>query len=105
MPRDKMGGKNLQCILCTSKPPPDVLKKHIKFQHMIETDSAVDKIYNMHFPKVTVSIDTQTAMTWINELENIEQSIANIEENVESVSVPPSQITALPVRSFWLLLR
>merc|ERR1711936_768018 len=62
------------------------------FQHMIEKESALDIIYNMHFPKEVFSIDTQTAVTWINELENLEQSIAKIEENIEIVSEPALDI-------------
>jgi len=93
MPREKMGGENLQCMLCTSKPPPDVLRKHIKSQHLIVKESAVDKIYAMHFPKEVVSIDTQTTMTWIDQLEDLEQSIASIAENVEKVSETSAQNT------------
>ena len=74
----------LQCMMCTNQVPEEFLRRHIKFHHMIQKEEAIKKVYQMHLPEALVSVNTQTYVSWIDTLENIEESIVNIENHAES---------------------
>jgi len=76
----------LQCIMCTNQVPEEFLRRHIKFHHMIQKEEAIKKVYQMHLPGALVSANTQTYVTWIDTLENLEESIVNIENNTEQTN-------------------
>ena len=74
--------------MCKNKTPVDFLRKHITFHHMIQEPDVVEKIYKMHFP--SKEMEVQTSVSWINDMIDLEESIENIEANLESFTSRPS---------------
>ena len=75
---------SLSCFLCLGKPPPENLKRHLMFQHMIENDMAINSILDMHKKQ---EMGTQTTVTWLTEFNYHDDRI----KNKKSVMIKPIQ--------------
>ena len=53
MPHQASSGQLIQCILCETKTLEDILRTHIQFNHMIQKESIVDMMFQLHYPPVS----------------------------------------------------
>ena len=83
----------LQCIMCTNQVPEEFLRRHIKFHHMIQKEDAIRKVYLMHMSADVISTNTQTNVTWIDTLQNIQETIEKIENSTEIRRAMPTEST------------
>ena len=74
----------LECIMCRNQMLVNLLKRHIKFHHMIQEEEIAGKIYNMHFSMNINTIETQTSVSWVKDMYNLDQRIEKIETNLEN---------------------
>ena len=56
----------ISCHLCVERPPPEDLRSHLLYHHLIENDEALPSIISLSRKK---SIETQTTVTWVSEFE------------------------------------
>merc|ERR1711997_1381712 len=56
---------------------------------MIQEDGIVEKLFNLHFPSEAVSIETQTQVSWVNEMRTLGERVDRIQEVVEVNETKP----------------
>merc|ERR1719273_86677 len=56
---------------------------------MIQEDSIVEKLFNMHFPSEGTSMETQTQVTWISDMRTLGERVERIEDIVEVTESKP----------------
>ncbi len=61
------------CLLCGINTAEAYLKRHIRFNHIINNDSILDYMLQLHQPERN-SISVQTTITWITEQTTISKS-------------------------------
>ena len=60
----------LQCVMCDCTTIEDYLKRHIRYNHLINKDEIIEILYQLHYPSEKTSIGTQTDDTWVKEDNN-----------------------------------
>ena len=83
--------------MCRNETPKDFLWKHITFHHMIQEREVVEKIHKMHFP--SREMEVQTTVSWVNNMIQLEESLANIEANIEDNKSYPENNIKIPEKS------
>ena len=64
---------------------------------MIQEREVVEKIHKMHFP--SREMEVQTTVSWVNNMIQLEESLANIEANIEDNKSYPENNIKIPEKS------